>query len=212
MLAIRRIAECPEILVGRAPAVVPLNVFKARPRLLRRVPRSGTEPGPAGYFQHGSGLAVHQRGVHVGIVRNCVAVSTGSRGRATDNVFIDRLWRRVKYEEIYLKDYAPGADLNEGLAWWFDLYTHQRPTRPSATARPTRSSVASKGISQSPAHNTNWTALDSPSALCNSRPLVQLLGSTSGSTCRRTCSAKRHGGNGATDAGRESGWICSTGL
>ena len=61
------------------------------------------------------------------LIRNCVAVSMDGRGRATDNVFIERLWRSVKYEEIYLKDHATGADLNEGLAWWFDLYTHQRP-------------------------------------------------------------------------------------
>ena len=33
----------------------------------------------------------------------------------------------MKYEEIYFKDHATGADLNEGLAWWFDLYTYQRP-------------------------------------------------------------------------------------
>jgi len=44
-----------------------------------------------------------------------VAVSTGSRGRATDNVFIERLWRRVKYEEIYLKDYAPEPISTRGL-------------------------------------------------------------------------------------------------
>jgi len=33
----------------------------------------------------------------------------------------------VTPEEIYLKDHATGADGNEGLTWWFDLYTHRRP-------------------------------------------------------------------------------------
>jgi putative transposase len=61
------------------------------------------------------------------LVRNCVAISMDGRGRALDNVFIERLWRSVKYEDIYLKDYASGADLNDGLARWFDLYTHRRP-------------------------------------------------------------------------------------
>jgi putative transposase len=61
------------------------------------------------------------------LVRNCVAISMDGRGRALDNVFIERLWRSVKYEEIYLKDHATGADVNEGLTWWFDLYTYQRP-------------------------------------------------------------------------------------
>lgn len=56
-----------------------------------------------------------------------IAISMDGRGRATDNVFIERLWRSVKYEEIYLKDYANGADVNQGLTNWFDLYTHRRP-------------------------------------------------------------------------------------
>jgi putative transposase len=58
---------------------------------------------------------------------NGVAISMDGRGRALDNVFIERLWRSVKYEDIYLKDYASGADVIEGLTRWFDLYTHRRP-------------------------------------------------------------------------------------
>ena len=61
------------------------------------------------------------------LVRNCVAISMDGRGRALDNVFIERLWRSVKYEDIYLKEYVSGADLNDGLTRWFDLYTHRRP-------------------------------------------------------------------------------------
>jgi putative transposase len=61
------------------------------------------------------------------MVKNCVAISMDGRGRATDNVFIERLWRSVKYEDIYLKDYVSGTDLNEGLTRWFDFYTHRRP-------------------------------------------------------------------------------------
>lgn len=56
-----------------------------------------------------------------------VAISMDGRGRAMDNVFIERLWRSVKYEDIYLKDYTNGADVNEGLTQWFDLYTYRRP-------------------------------------------------------------------------------------
>ena len=61
------------------------------------------------------------------LLGNRIAVSMDGRGRATDNVFIERLWRSVKYEDIYLKDYVNGADVNEGLTQWFDLYTHRRP-------------------------------------------------------------------------------------
>jgi putative transposase len=61
------------------------------------------------------------------LVRSCVAISMDGRGRVTDNVFIERLWRSLKYEEIYLKDHATGADVSEGLMGWFDFYTHRRP-------------------------------------------------------------------------------------
>jgi putative transposase len=55
-----------------------------------------------------------------------VAISMDGRGRALDNVFIERLWRSVKYEEVYLKDYATAADAVEGLEHYFDFYDHRR--------------------------------------------------------------------------------------
>jgi len=61
------------------------------------------------------------------LMEHRVAISMDGRGRWTDNVFIERLWRSVKYEEIYLKEHANGADLSAGLSEWFDLYTHRRP-------------------------------------------------------------------------------------
>jgi putative transposase len=61
------------------------------------------------------------------LIAHRVAISMDGRGRATDNVFIERLWRSVKYEDIYLKDYESGADVKEGLTEWFDFYTHRRP-------------------------------------------------------------------------------------
>jgi putative transposase len=56
-----------------------------------------------------------------------IAVSMDGRGRALDNVFIERLWRSVKYQEIYLRDYATVADVEEGLRLYFDKYNHERP-------------------------------------------------------------------------------------
>ena len=49
------------------------------------------------------------------------------RGRALDNVFIERLWRSVKYQEIYLRDYATVADVEEGLKLYFAKYNYERP-------------------------------------------------------------------------------------
>ncbi len=55
-----------------------------------------------------------------------VAISMDGRGRALDNAFIERLWRSVKYEEIYLKVYNLVADLETGLTQYFDFYTYER--------------------------------------------------------------------------------------
>jgi putative transposase len=56
-----------------------------------------------------------------------VLVSIDGRGRALDNVFIERLWRSVKYEDIYLNAYADGHDLQRGLERHFAFYNQARP-------------------------------------------------------------------------------------
>jgi putative transposase len=64
----------------------------------------------------------------VGCVESAgVQVSWDGRGRALDNVFVERLWRTVKYEEIYLKAYADGAEGRESLARYWKFYNHERP-------------------------------------------------------------------------------------
>jgi putative transposase len=55
-----------------------------------------------------------------------VAISMDGRGRALDNVFIERLWRSVKYEEVYLRDYADGWEAEHGLARYFRFYCEER--------------------------------------------------------------------------------------
>ena len=61
------------------------------------------------------------------LLDRAVAVSMDGRGRALDNVFIERLWRSVKYQEIFLRDYATVADVEEGLKLYFEKYNHERP-------------------------------------------------------------------------------------
>ena len=56
-----------------------------------------------------------------------VAVSRDGRGRALDNVFVERLWRSVKYEDIYIKDYEQVPDLEAGLLAYFRFYDEERP-------------------------------------------------------------------------------------
>ena len=49
------------------------------------------------------------------------------RGRVFDNIFIERLWRTVKYEDIYLRDYSAVVELERGLAQYFQFYNNERP-------------------------------------------------------------------------------------
>ena len=55
-----------------------------------------------------------------------VSISMDGRGRAIDNVFVERLWRTVKYEEVYLKDYQDGWEAEDSLGAYFHFYSHER--------------------------------------------------------------------------------------
>lgn len=56
-----------------------------------------------------------------------IKISMDGRGRALDNVFVERLWRSVKYEDIYIKDYQSVPELGFGLDQYFRFYNHERP-------------------------------------------------------------------------------------
>jgi putative transposase len=56
-----------------------------------------------------------------------VAVSMDGRGRALDNVFVERLWRSVKYEDIYIRGYEAVPELHQGLGRYFAFYNDERP-------------------------------------------------------------------------------------
>jgi len=49
------------------------------------------------------------------------------KGRALDNVFTERLWRTVKYEDVYLRDYATPKETRAGLGSYFEFYNLERP-------------------------------------------------------------------------------------
>ena len=56
-----------------------------------------------------------------------LAISMDGRGRALDNIFVERLWRSVKYEDVYLKGYSNAMELMIGLAEYFVFYNDERP-------------------------------------------------------------------------------------
>jgi len=65
-----------------------------------------------------------------------VRISMDGRGRWMDNVFIERLWRSLKYEDIYLKGYADGREARAGIAAWIAFYNLQRPHQALANRTP----------------------------------------------------------------------------
>jgi putative transposase len=65
-----------------------------------------------------------------------VAVSMDGRGRALDNVFVERLWRSVKYEDIYIWCYDTVGELRRGLGRYFEFYNEERPHQSLAGRTP----------------------------------------------------------------------------
>ena len=73
-----------------------------------------------------------------------VRISMDGKGRWIDNVFIERLWRSLKYEEVYLKAYETVAEAIRGIGDYFDLYNEERPHQ--ALARLTPNEVYAGGF------------------------------------------------------------------
>ena len=72
------------------------------------------------------------------------------KGRCLDNIFIERLWRSLKYECVYLHAWETGSQARAGVGRWITFYNNQRPHaahggHPPAVSTSTRSSPASRG-------------------------------------------------------------------
>jgi putative transposase len=61
-----------------------------------------------------------------------ISISMDGKGRALDNIFVERLWRTVKYEDIYLKDYGTVPTCKKGLADFFERYNNRWEHRANA--------------------------------------------------------------------------------
>jgi putative transposase len=61
------------------------------------------------------------------LIERKISISMDGRGRALDNAFIERLWRTVKYEHVYLHEYGSLAELRSGLHTFFQYYNFRRP-------------------------------------------------------------------------------------
>ena len=77
------------------------------------------------------------------LLKKKIAISMDGRGRALDNVFIERLWWSVKYEEVYPRCYADGHELHRGLGAYFGYYNNER--RHTALDKRTPAEVFNEG-------------------------------------------------------------------
>ncbi len=62
-----------------------------------------------------------------GLLERGIQVSMDGKGRYLDNIFVERLWRSVKYEEVYLKAYQTGTEARTGIGAYLDFYNRERP-------------------------------------------------------------------------------------
>ena len=76
-------------------------------------------------IQHGPGFAVHHPALHAAAAGQGSAW-TGGGGRALDNIFVERLWRTVKYEHVYLQEIQTIQEAWSGLREFFSLYNNER--------------------------------------------------------------------------------------
>ena len=90
----------------------------------------------AGDFQHRQGSQFTSAAFADALAEAGVAISMDGRGRWMDNVFIERLWRSLKYEDVYLKGYADGREAARGIAEWIAFYNERRPHQALADRTP----------------------------------------------------------------------------
>ena len=81
----------------------------------------------AGDLQHRSGQPVHQRRVHRRADENAIAISMDGKGSWRDNVFVERLWRTVKYEEVYLRAYDSVGEARASIGRYLAFYNERSP-------------------------------------------------------------------------------------
>ena len=87
----------------------------------------GLEQGSAQIFNTDQGSQFTSEAFTSMLLAQGVQVSMDGRGRCMDNVFVERLWRSIKYEEVYLKAYQNGTEARKGIGAYLAFYNQERP-------------------------------------------------------------------------------------
>ncbi|BAS27086.1 integrase [Limnochorda pilosa] len=117
--------------MGFVSAAVEAGLAQARPEILNS--DQGSQFTSPAYIQ-----LVEAAGVQI---------SMDGRGRAIDNVFTERLWRTLKYEEVYLKEYSSPREARRSIGQYLEFYNHRRLHQ--ALGYRTLAEVYSSGITNS---------------------------------------------------------------
>ena len=78
-----------------------------------------------------------------------IRISMDGKGRWMDNVFIERLWRSLKYECVYLSEFATGSEARSGISSWMDFYNERRP-HSALDDRTPQEAYTNGGVARSP--------------------------------------------------------------
>ena len=87
---------------------------------------AGIELWQTGDIQYGPGQPVYLDRFYKDIAEFKCSISMDGKGRVFDNIFSERLWRTVKVEEVYLRDYQMVAEATYSLGRYFEFYNNQR--------------------------------------------------------------------------------------
>ena len=110
--------------------------------------------GPPAIFNTDQGAQFTSQAFTTVLKAHAVAISMDGKGRWVDNVFVERLWRSVKYEDVYLHAYETPASLRAGLTCYFQFYNGRR--RHSSLGRRTSDVVTSMQPASARRPETRW--------------------------------------------------------
>ncbi len=102
-----------------------------------------------------------------------VAISMDGKGRYLDNIFVERLWRSLKYEEIYLHVYDSPSEARAGVGRYFDFYNCRRPHQALGYQTP---DAFHRGVRRAPARAASPPATPSPATRKSKPPQRDLTG------------------------------------